>query len=109
MPIGALTSTLALRIGKKLAASLKFYQELKANGWEDTLRRRQAIRMGGKTANVTVGQYLDAVKVKSLIHAKTIGSYARALRKIAADIRGITHNGSDPHGAIGWTQPSSTP
>ena len=73
--------------------ALRFYQELKANGWEDTLRRRQAIRMGGKTANVTIGQYLAAVRDKSLIHAKTIESYARALRKIAADIRGITHNG----------------
>jgi hypothetical protein len=73
--------------------ALRFYQELKANGWDDTLRRRQAIRMGGKTANVTIGQYVDTVKAKSLIHAKTIESYASALRKIAADIAGITHNG----------------
>ena len=46
-----------------------------------------------KKSDVTIGQYLDAVRAKSLIHAKTVGSYASALRKIASDIRGITHNG----------------
>jgi hypothetical protein len=35
---------------------------------DDTLRRRQAIRMGGRSINVTIGQYLDAVRAKSLIH-----------------------------------------
>jgi hypothetical protein len=35
---------------------------------------------------VTIGQYLDAAREKSLIHAKTIESYAAALRKIASDI-----------------------
>jgi hypothetical protein len=49
--------------------------------------------MGGRSINVTIGQYLDAVRAKSLIHAKTIESYAGALRKIASDIRGIAHNG----------------
>jgi hypothetical protein len=75
------------------ALALKFYQEIRANGWDDTLRRRQVIRMGGKSVNVMIGQYLDAVRAKSLIHAKTLESYAGALRKIAADIAGITHNG----------------
>ena len=75
------------------ALALKFYQEIRANGWDDTLRRRQAICTGGKSVNVTIGEYLDAIRAKSLIHAKTIESYARSLRKIAADIRGITHNG----------------
>ena len=63
------------------ALALRFYQELKANGWDDTLRRRQAIRMGGKNGNVTIGQYVDAVKAKSLIHAKTIESYASRVAK----------------------------
>ena len=75
------------------ALALRFYQELKANGWDDTLRRRLAIRMGGKSVNVTIGQYLDAVRAKSAIHAKTLDSYAAALRKIAGDIHNVTHNG----------------
>jgi integrase len=75
------------------ALALKFYQEIRANGWEDTLRRRQAICTGGKSVNVTIGQYLDAVRVKSLIHAKTVESYASALRKIVSDVQGIAHNG----------------
>jgi hypothetical protein len=32
---------------------------------------------------------LDAVRAKSLVHAKTFESYAAALRKIAADISGV--------------------
>ena len=75
------------------ALALKFYQEIRANGWDDTLRRRQAICTGGKSVNVTIGEYLDAVRAKSLIRAKTIERYGTALRKIAADIREITHNG----------------
>ena len=75
------------------ALALKFYQEIRANGWDDTLRRRRAIRMGGKGINVTIGEYLDAVNAKSAIYSKTIEGYAVALRKIAADIHRITHNG----------------
>jgi Phage integrase family len=82
------------------ALALKFYHEIRANGWDDTLRRRQAIRMGGKTANVTIDQYLGAVRAKSLIHAKTVESYAVALRKIAADIAEIFHNGK----RSGWRE-----
>ena len=75
------------------ALALKFYQEIRANGWDDTLRRRRAIRMGGKGINVTIGEYLDAVRAKSPIYAKTLESYAGALRKIASDVHQITHNG----------------
>ena len=95
-PVGLKLIISCLRTSNKAEAAalaLKFYQEIRATGWDDTLRRRQAICTGGKSVNVTVGEYVDAVRAKSLIHAKTIESYAAALRKIAADIRGITHNG----------------
>ena len=39
---------------------------------------------------MTIGEYVDAVRAKSLIHAKTIESYAAALRKIASDIHNVT-------------------
>ena len=67
----------------------KLYQELVANGWEETLARRKGLPPV-KKVNVTIGEYLDAVRAKSLIHAKTIESYASALRKIASDIHNIT-------------------
>jgi type II secretory ATPase GspE/PulE/Tfp pilus assembly ATPase PilB-like protein len=74
---------------KEQAAALarNLYQELRANGWDETLRRRQGVP-AEKRVNVTIGEYLDAVRAKSLIHAKTIESYAAALRKIASDIHG---------------------
>jgi Phage integrase family len=80
---------------KEQAAILarKFYQNILPLGWEETLRRHKLGTIGEKSVNVTVGEYLDAVRAKSLIHAKTLESYAGALRKIASDIRGITHNG----------------
>ena len=70
--------------------ALRFYQELKATGWDDTLRRRQAIRMGCKSVNVTVGEYIEAVAAKNLFSPKTFQNYAQALRKIAGDITGET-------------------
>ena len=65
-----------------------FYVDLRANGWEAALARRKGVP-SEKKVNVTIGEYLEAVRAKSLIHAKTIESYASALRKIASDIHTI--------------------
>jgi hypothetical protein len=74
------------------ALALKFYIKLRALGWDETLRWwKGGASVSTKKSDVTIGEYLDAVRAKSLIHAKTIGSYASALRKITADIAGITH------------------
>ena len=43
-----------------------------------------------KKINVTVGDYIEAVKAKSLVPPKTLESYAQALRKIAGNIIGAT-------------------
>jgi hypothetical protein len=75
------------------ALALRFYQEIRAKGWTETLRQREAIRCGQKIINVTIGEYIDAVTSRSLLHPKTLESYAAALRKIAADIHQIPHNG----------------
>jgi hypothetical protein len=76
---------------KEAAAILarKFYEDIRANGWGAALARRKGTREE-KKVNVTISEYLDAVKAKSLIHAKTIESYAAALRKIAGDIQGLS-------------------
>ena len=83
---------IGLRTANKGQAAIlarKLYQELVALGWEETLRRRKGLP-AEKKVNVTIGEYLDAVKGKSLIHAKTIESYGAALRKIASDVHGVT-------------------
>jgi integrase len=79
---------------KEQAAILarNLYQDIRANGWEASLARRKGAPVE-KSVNVTIGQYVDAVHAKSLIHVKTIESYAAALRKIAGDIHDVVHNG----------------
>jgi hypothetical protein len=77
---------------KEQAAILarKFYEDLRANGWDAALAHRKCAP-AEKKVNVTIGEYMDAVYSKSLIHPKTLESYAAALRKIASDI----HNATD--------------
>ena len=67
----------------------KLYQELRANGWEETLRRRRPLNVQHKKVKATIGEYIGAVKAKSAIYSKTVEGYAQALRKIAADIYGL--------------------
>jgi integrase len=67
----------------------KLYEELRANGWDETLRRRKPQGAPEKKINVTIGDYVDAVNLKSAIYPKTVEGYAVALRKIAADIHGL--------------------
>jgi integrase len=77
---------------KEQAAILarNLYLDIRANGWEAALSRRKGIPEE-KKVNVTIGEYMDAVKAKSLVHSKTLESYASALRKIASDIHNVTH------------------
>jgi integrase-like protein len=63
----------------------KLYEELRANGWEETMRRRKGIP-AEKKVNITIGEFISAVRQESMIYPKTIESYAQALRKIAGDI-----------------------
>ena len=70
----------------------RLYEELRANGWEETLRRRKP-DAGAKKVNLTISEYLEAVKVRSAIYSKTIESYGASLRKIAADIHGLAETG----------------
>jgi hypothetical protein len=53
---------------KEQAAILarNLYQDIRANGWEAALARRRGAPVA-KVVNVTIGEYVDAVAVKSLI------------------------------------------
>ena len=75
---------------KEEAATLarKFYEALRANGWEAALAGLRGDPVE-KKVNVTVGDYIEAVTTKSLFSPKTLQSYAQALRKIAGDIAGV--------------------
>jgi hypothetical protein len=75
---------------KEQAAILarNLYLDIRANGWDAALAHRKSAP-AEKKVNVTIGEYMDAVYSKSLIHPKTLESYAAALRKIASDIHGL--------------------
>ena len=65
----------------------QLYVSLKANGWDETMRRRRG-DVAEKKSDVTIGEYIDAVREKSLLRPATIESYAGALREIAGAITG---------------------
>jgi hypothetical protein len=73
------------------ALALKFYLRLRALGWDETLRWWKGDLSDAKKSDVTVGEYVEAVAAKSLIHSKTLRSYSAALRKIASDIQGFSN------------------
>ena len=75
---------------KEQAAILarKFYEDIRSLGWDEVLRRRK-VPAEEKRANVTIGEYIEAVAAKSLFSPKTFQSYAQALRQIAGDITGV--------------------
>ena len=79
--------------GEAATVARNFYLDLRANGWEAALAHRKGAPIE-KSADVTVGQYLEAVAAKSLFSPKTLESYAQALRKIAGDITGVVGRGS---------------
>jgi integrase len=65
----------------------QLYVALKANGWDETLQRRRG-GVAEKKCDVTIGEYLEAVREKSLLRPATTESYAVALRMIAGEITG---------------------
>jgi hypothetical protein len=70
------------------AQGRKFYEALRANGWEAALAGLRGDPVE-KKVNVTVGEYIESVAAKSLFSPKTLQSYAQARRKIAGDIAGV--------------------
>ena len=71
--------------------ALKFYQRLKASGWDEALRWWKGDLSEVKKSDVTVGEYIDAVTERSIFRPKTLQSYVASLRKIVGDVGGIAH------------------
>jgi hypothetical protein len=82
----------------------KFYESLRANGWEETLRRSKPKDVPSKKIDVTINEYVEAVKTRSAIFPKTVESYGSALRKIAADIFHLadTPDKKSPRNRAAW-------
>jgi integrase len=70
------------------AASIaaKLYVDIRSRGWDAVMGERRGD--AEKKCDVTISEYIEAVRAKSLLYPKTITSYAQALRKIAGDITG---------------------
>jgi integrase len=65
------------------------FLSLRSSGWDATIARYRP-EMAEKVASPTVAQFLEAVEATgSIRNGRTLGSYARALRRIAADVTGI--------------------
>ena len=101
---------ISLKTANKEEAAIlarKFYEALRANGWKTALAGLRGDSVE-KKVNVTVGEYIEAVRAKSLFSSKTLQSYAQALRKIAGDIAGVDgtrkarcHQTAHPHARKG--------
>jgi hypothetical protein len=67
-----------------------FAGALKANGWNETMRRRKPEQdVAPRRVATTIREFVDAVRENTPILSKTLAAYARALRKIASDIKGL--------------------
>jgi hypothetical protein len=85
-------SWLSLGTANKAQAAIearKLYMQLKANGWNETMRRRKPQQeLAPRKVATTIRDFVDAVRDNTSILPKTLEAYARALRRIASDITG---------------------
>ena len=81
----------SLHTANKAAAAARakeIYLFVAANGWGKTFEKFRP-ELAAKKPNVTVGEFLDEVRATADVSAQTIADYARALRKIVADLTGL--------------------
>jgi integrase len=71
------------------AKARKVYLSLLAVGWEETLGRFKAGYSEPRRGELGIGEYLEAVVRNTSIQPRTLDGYAKALRRIAADIAGV--------------------
>jgi integrase len=65
------------------------YLFLIGNGWDAFLAKYRAKETGPAAGTLTVGKYLEAVRVSAELEPGTIEGYAKRFRKIVADIANI--------------------
>lgn len=81
---------------KQLAAekAKAIYLSLKVNGWDATLAKLWTNKPG-KKINVTIGEYLDAVRLTTNMEARTRTGYESCLNRIVSDVFGYGEGASD--------------
>ena len=102
--------TFALGTPNRAAAAgraKEIFLSLQAVGWEDTLAKYKPGPVAAVVAaqdTATVGEFIAEVKARASLRERTFEEYAKALRKIVADLHGIdggrskfdhTHGGRD--------------
>ena len=65
------------------------YLFLIGNGWDAFLAKYRAKETKPTASALTVGQYLEAVRISTELDAKTIEGYAKKFRQIVADVANI--------------------
>jgi integrase len=83
---------LSMETANKEAAAARakdFYLSLQANGWDAALEKIRPNHAGPAKSNVTVGDFIVAVKKWSDLSDTTVDGYARAFRRIVADVEGV--------------------
>jgi integrase len=96
-----------LRLSNAEQAAIKardLYKSLLQKGWESTLLEFKAGCAEPVRVNLTVGEYVEAVKTQTAIRRQTIEGYALALRTIAAGIGGLADHPDKFHPSRGWRE-----
>ena len=86
-----------LGTANQAAAAIKardIYVFLKANGWEAALVKFKPDSDATPQLNLTVGEYLNAVKVTGYLRLRTFLNYQNCLRTIVSEIFGVKADGS---------------
>jgi integrase len=81
---------------KKTAAAkaAEIYNHIQANGWESAIKRyKPKVTVESAAARVTLGELIEAAVKVSSARRQTLDCYAKALRLIVSEIRGISSEG----------------
>jgi integrase len=73
--------------------ALKFYQKLRVDGWDETLRWWRGDLHDSKKSDVTVGEYIEAVTERSIFRPRTLQSYVSAFRQLVGEIADACNRG----------------
>lgn len=84
-------------IDQAAARARDLYRSLLSRGWEESLRTFKAGYTEPKRSALSIGEYVELVKQQTGLRPQTIEGYAKALRKICADIFGFARDKAKYH------------
>jgi integrase len=79
------------------ARARTIYEQVRANGWAETLDSRQPTRADATkitTTDCTLGAYIASAKATADVAPRTLETYCRAVRKIASDMLHLPDDGT---------------